>query len=84
MITGAFRHFRGVGPVRLQQLQDCGVRTWHDLLERGIFGFSEVEYQDTDLHRDVIQLCGVRVRRRGPAPGAAGRAPSGYRARPQP
>lgn len=30
MITQALQHCRGIGPVRLAQLQDCGVLTWHD------------------------------------------------------
>ncbi|MEZ6126011.1 MAG: ribonuclease H-like domain-containing protein [Planctomycetaceae bacterium] len=30
MITEAFQHIRGVGPVRMQQLQQLGVRNWHD------------------------------------------------------
>jgi len=30
LITEAFQHFRGVGPVRLEQLRGCGVSTWHD------------------------------------------------------
>ncbi|MEZ6130606.1 MAG: ribonuclease H-like domain-containing protein [Planctomycetaceae bacterium] len=30
MITEAFQHCRGVGPIRLAELQQCGIRTWHD------------------------------------------------------
>ena len=39
-----------------------------DLFERGIFGFTEIEYQDTDLHRSTIplQYRTVRGRRSGP------------------
>lgn len=32
MITESLQHCRGVGPVRLTQLHDRGVRTWHDVL----------------------------------------------------
>ncbi|MDG1896906.1 MAG: ribonuclease H-like domain-containing protein [Fuerstiella sp.] len=32
MITEALQHFRGVGPVRLAQLHEAGVRSWHDAL----------------------------------------------------
>lgn len=30
MITEAFQHCQGIGPVRLAALQQAGVRTWHD------------------------------------------------------
>ncbi len=30
VITQALQHCRGIGPVRLAQLQACGVQTWHD------------------------------------------------------
>ena len=32
MITEALRHFRGIGPVRLTQLHERGLRTWQDVL----------------------------------------------------
>lgn len=32
MITEAFHHCPGVGPVRLNQLHAAGVRTWHDVI----------------------------------------------------
>lgn len=31
MITEAFHHFRGVGPVRLAKLHDAGIRSWNDV-----------------------------------------------------
>lgn len=34
LITAALQHFRGIGPVRLTRLQQAGVCTWHDILER--------------------------------------------------
>lgn len=34
MITAALQHCRGIGPVRLGQLHESGVRTWNDAIER--------------------------------------------------
>ena len=34
MISESLRHCVGVGPVRLQQLHDAGIRSWHDVLDR--------------------------------------------------
>jgi uncharacterized protein YprB with RNaseH-like and TPR domain len=31
-LPGSLRHFRGIGPVRLQALHDAGIRTWYDIL----------------------------------------------------
>ena len=33
MITQALQHCRGLGPIRLNQLSDAGVRSWHDALQ---------------------------------------------------
>ena len=33
VITEALQHCHGIGPVRLHQLQDAGVRTWHDAVD---------------------------------------------------
>jgi uncharacterized protein YprB with RNaseH-like and TPR domain len=32
VITEAFQHCRGIGPARITQLHDAGLRTWHDVL----------------------------------------------------
>jgi uncharacterized protein len=32
VITEAFRHCHGIGPVRLTQLKAAGIRTWHDVV----------------------------------------------------
>ena len=32
MITAALKHYRGLGPVRLGQLQEAGIFTWHDVI----------------------------------------------------
>ena len=34
MIEGAMHHFRGIGPVRLGQLHEAGIRTWQDVLQQ--------------------------------------------------
>lgn len=34
MITEALSHCLGIGPVRLGQLHEAGVRSWHDVVER--------------------------------------------------
>lgn len=34
MIEGALHHFRGIGPVRLAQLREAGIQTWHDVLRQ--------------------------------------------------
>lgn len=33
VITQAFQHCRGLGPIRLSQLTEAGVRSWHDALQ---------------------------------------------------
>lgn len=33
MITESLRHCIGIGPVRLSQLHDAGIRSWHDVIE---------------------------------------------------
>lgn len=34
MITEALNHIRGIGPVRLSQLQNAGIRSWQDAIAR--------------------------------------------------
>lgn len=33
MITQALQHCEGIGPIRLAELHDAGVRSWHDVLD---------------------------------------------------
>ena len=32
MIDGAFLHFEGIGPVRLEKLRDAGIQSWYDAI----------------------------------------------------
>ena len=70
VITEALQHFRGIGPVRLAQLHEAGVRSWHDAvaapervaqgLRREILDESERCLQalaDDDIQYFVRNLC---------------------------
>ena len=50
MITEAFQHCRGLGPIKLSQLLNVGVRSWHDALQ-------SPELIPAALRNSVIEEC---------------------------
>lgn len=50
MITEALQHCHGIGPVRLHQLQDAGVRTWEDVI-------SHPDRLPASLRQTVVEEC---------------------------
>ena len=50
MISTAWMHFRGLGPVRIAALNQCGIKTWHDAV-------NEPERISATLRDEVIAEC---------------------------
>ena len=52
MITEAFLHCKGIGPVKLEQLNNCGIKNWYDVLSKP----SRIPFKDplaTDFINEV-------------------------------